>query len=326
MIVGTTDQQVVVHDPARAPFRVLGWADFDKAWSAAGRWMMLVLPPSGFHARGDTAPVASLSGDVSVAADATPCAALVERGVDLALAGDRDEAERGLVAATRLCPDDPASWRELAGLRFSQSRWADAQKTALLAVRLAPDDAYAWQLVATSRYLLGDLTGALDAWNRTGDPHIDVVDIQGAGRTRQPVIADAAGLLPRQVLTPEAFGLALRRVRDLPVASGARMSYESLDGGLAKVNVFFDERPLVPRGWVTFVTMGAQALVFRELQVDVAGPMGIGDLESVAWRWSAARPRVAVGLAFPPPQWISGYCRVRCVVGGANVRRHAIAG
>jgi hypothetical protein len=107
-------------------------------------------------------------------------------------------------------------------------------------------------------------------------------------------------------LTPEAFGLALRRVRDLPVASGVRMSYESLDGGLAKVNVFFDERPLVPHGWVTFVTMGAQALVYREVQVDVAGPMGIGDLESVAWRWSAARPRVAIGLAFPSSGWISG--------------------
>ncbi len=300
VIVGSTDQQVVVHDPARAPFRVLAWADFDKSWAATGRWMMLVLPPDGFRARDDAAPATPPPADVGVPANLTPCGALVDRGVDLALAGDRDGAEQGLVAATNLCPSDPASWRELAGLRFSESRWSEAQVLALLAVRLAPDDTYAWQLVATSRYLLGDLTGALSAWNRTGEPHIDAVDIHGAGRTRQPVVARAAGLQPRQVLTPEAFGLALRRVGDVPAASDVRMSYESLDGGLAKVNVFFDSRPLVPSGWVTFAGMGARA-PDEELQVDVAGPLGVGDLESVAWRWSAARPRVAVGLALPSP-------------------------
>jgi hypothetical protein len=300
VIVGSTDQQVVVHDPARAPFRVLPWADFDKAWVATGRWMMLVLPPDGFHPRsGATAPAPS--SEEAVPADVTPCRALVDHDVDLALAGDRDGAEQGLVAATNLCPNDPASWRELAGLRFSQSRWPEAQTLALSAVRLAPDDTYAWQLVATSRYLMGDLVGALAAWNRSGDPHIDVVDIHGAGRTRQPVVARAAGLQPRQVLTPEAFGLALRRVGEVPSASNARMSYESLDGGLAKVNVFFDSRPLVPNGWATFAGMGARALLYQELQVDVAGPLGAGDLESVSWRWSAERPRVAVDLALPSP-------------------------
>jgi hypothetical protein len=302
VIVGSTDRQVVVHDPARAPFRVLPWADFDKAWAATGRWMMLVLPPDGFRARPDAAPATPPAADVEVPANLTPCGALVARGVDLALAGDHDGADQELTAATNLCPNDPASWRELAGLRFAQARWSEAETLALSAVRLAPDDTYAWQLVATSRYLMGDLTGALAAWNRTGDPHIDAVDIHGAGRTSQPVVAHAAGLQPREVLTPEAFGLALRRVGDVPAASDVRMSYESLDGGLAKVNVFFGERPLVPSGWVTFAGMGARALLYDELEVDVAGPLGIGDLESVAWRWSPERPRVAVGLALPSPE------------------------
>jgi hypothetical protein len=53
---------------------------------------------------------------------------------------------------------------------------------------------------------------------------------------------------------------------------------------------------------VTFAGMGARALLYEELQVDVAGPLGVGDLESVAWRWAAARPRVAVDLAMPSPQ------------------------
>jgi len=310
VIVGSTDQEVVLHDPARAPFRVLRWADFDRAWAATDRWMMLVLPPEGFRPAEDAARAAPASSEGAVPPAQTPCGSLVERSVHLALAGDRVGAEQGLVAATALCPNDPASWRELAGLRFSQSRWSDVEDLALSAVRLAPEDAHAWQLLATSRYLTGDLTGALAAWNRTGEPRIDTIDIHGADRTRQPVIVRAAGLQPRQVLTPEAFGRALRRLRDLPVASSVRMKYEPVsttqDGGLAKVDVFIDERPVVPSGWPAFATLGVRALLLDELRVDVAGPAGAGELQTAAWRWSAARPRVALGLALPAPQWLPG--------------------
>jgi hypothetical protein len=311
VIVGSTDQEVVFHDPARAPFRVLRWAEFDRAWTATGRWMMLVLPPSGFRPgdQGDNVARDTLSSNAAADVDQTPCVALVERGVHLALAGDREGAEQGLVAATVLCPNDPAPLRELAGLRFSQSRWSEAQRLALSAVHLAPGDAYAWQLVATSRYLAGDLMGALDAWNRTGEPRIDTIDMHGAERTRQPVVVRAAGLQPRQVLTPEVFGRALHRLRELPVASNARMRYEPImtsGGGLAKLDIFIDERQVVPSGWLALATLGARALLLDELRVDVAGPLGEGELASAAWRWSAGRPRVALGLALPSPQWLPG--------------------
>ena len=316
VIVGGTDQEVVLHDPARAPFRVLRWAEFDRAWMATGRWMMLVLPPGGFSPHGpggDLARVTPSSSEAAIHPEQTPCGALVERGVNMALSGDREGAEQGLAAATALCPNDPASWRELAGLRFSQSRWSEAQVLALSAVRLAPDDAYAWQLLATSRYLSGDQTGALDAWNRTGQPRIDAIDIHGAERTRQPVVVRAAGLQPRQVVTPEALARALRRLRELPVVSNARVKYEPIiaskannDAGLAKVDVFIDERQVVPSGWMALATLGARALVLNELRVDVAGPLGAGELERVAWRWSAGRPRVALGLALPAPHGFPG--------------------
>ena len=180
----------------------------------------------------------------------------MERGVDMALAGDHEGAGQALVAATRLCPGDADSWRELAGLRFSQGRWTESRDLALSAARLAPEDPYVWQLVATSRFLTGDVMGALDAWNRTGEPRIDTTDIHGADRTRQPVVVRAAGLQPRQVLTPEAFGRALRRLRALPVASNARMKYEPIDGGLARLDVFIDERQVAPSGWRTVATHG----------------------------------------------------------------------
>lgn len=313
VIVGATDLQVVLHDPARAPFRVVRWADFDRAWMAAQRWMMLVLPPGKFSP-GDTGVDVALDrpapADAASNAGQPPCGALVERGVQLALAGDRDGADQGLIAATALCPNDPASWRELAGLRFSQSRWSEAEHLALSAIRLAPDDPYAWQLAATSRYLSGDLTGALDAWNHAREPRIDAIDIHGAERTRHPVVARAAGLQPRQVLTAETFRRALRRLRELPVASNARMKYEpvltSKDAGLAKVDLFIDERQVVPTGWVALAALGARALVLDEVRIDVAGPMGAGELASATWRWPPLRPRVALGLALPALQGFPG--------------------
>ncbi len=305
VIVGSTDQVIVVHDPARAPFRVLTWAEFDRAWTGAGRWSMLVLPPSGFSPGDATAVTPAVT--VAAIPPARPsCDALVARSVDLALAGDPEAAERGLVAAVRFCPQDAAPWRELAGMRFSQSRWSEAADLALTAVRVAPDDAYAWQLVATSRYLLGDAMGALDAWNRTGEPRIDAIDVRGAVRTQQPVIVRAAGLQPRQVLTPEAYGQALRRLRDLPAASNARLRYEPLDGGRARVDVFIDERRTAPRGWLALASLGARAIVLDELAIDIPGGLGAGERETVLWRWSAGRPRVALGLALPSPQGLPG--------------------
>jgi hypothetical protein len=299
VIVGSTDQVVVLHDPARAPFRVMAWADFDRVWAASGRWMMLVLPPGRARPDEAVARVTPVSLDVAVRPDQTPCGALVAHSVQLALAGDRTGAEEGLSAATGLCPNDPASWRELAGLRFSQARWSESRDMALAAVRLAPRDEYAWQLVATSRYLMGDVMGALDAWNHMGEPRLDTIVIHGAQRTRHPVVVRAAGLQPRQVLTSEVFGRVQRRLGDLPVASRARMKYEPLDGGLARADLFIDEHQMLPIGWTALGTLGARAALLHELRVDVAGSMGAGELARGAWRWSANRPRVMLGLALP---------------------------
>jgi len=65
VIVGATERAVIFHDPARAPLRVMGRAEFDRRWSASDRWMAIVLPAARTDAT-DTpalvpAPVASIS-------------------------------------------------------------------------------------------------------------------------------------------------------------------------------------------------------------------------------------------------------------------------
>jgi hypothetical protein len=306
VIVGLTDSEVVFHDPARAPFRTLPWDEFDQAWAATGRWTMLVLPPDGFRAVEEPAPAEPVLPAGAVAAAETPCGAFVAQGVQFALVGDRAEAEQHLHAATRLCPGDPEPWLELAGLRFSELRWAEAEGLALSGIARAPTDAYAWQIVATSRYLAGNAMGALDAWNRIGEPRVDLITVHGAGRTRQPVVLEAAALEPRQILTAETVGRALRRLRQLPVVSNAELRYESLDGGLAALEIVLDEHPAGPRGWFALATIGARAALLDEVALDVGGVLGAGERASVAWRWAVGRPRVALDFAMPSPRGLPG--------------------
>ena len=299
VIAGTTEKEIVVHDPARSPFRVLPWESFERAWAAAGRWMMLVLPPAGR----DSAPAKAVE---PVSKPLTPCDALVERGVTLALAEDKTAAEEALVGATRVCPGNAGAWRELAGWRFSQQRWIDAREFAQTAVRLAPDDEPARELLATSRYLSGDVMGALDAWSPAGEPRIDLININGAQRTHQPVIVDAAGLQPRQVLTSEAFGRALRRLRALPVAAGAALRYEPVQGGLASVDVSVNEREPYPNTWKAFGIIAGRAAVGQEVKLDFAGLFGAGERISASGRWQDERPRVALSLLAPAPSRLPG--------------------
>ena len=56
------------------------------------------------------------------------------------------------------------------------------------------------------------------------------------------------------------------------------------------------------------------------------GPWGPVKLASAAWRWSAGRPRVTLGLAMPHPWRLPGIVSIDGIVGAAVVRRDASDG
>lgn len=296
VIVAWSGDQVVLHDPARAPFQVMPAASFERAWTATGSWALLVLPSDG-----DVARAPPVRSSASADADETfdRCGPLVGESVRRARAGDLAGAESGLDAATRLCPRDPAAWRELAGLRFLQSRWRDASRLAARAVALDHEDDHAWELLATSRFLDEDPLGALEAWNRIGRPQIDIVRVEGARRTRHPVVTGLLDLPPRSLLTPGRLQRSSRRLSELPAAAGSRVRYRLDDAGLAQIDAVVVERPVVPRGLLPIAAAVGQALVHREVRLNVAGPTGGGELWSGAWRWWEARPRATFELAVP---------------------------
>ena len=323
VIVAFTGDRVILHDPAQAPFRVLSRAEFEPAWAAAGGWALLVMPSAGAaglapppvggsdvaarrasHIELPLAPVSASTSPMS------PCAALVAEMVARGRLGDTAAAEAGLATAVALCPDSPAAWRELAGARFLRQRWAAASEAAVHATRLDPADAQDWDLLATSRFLDGQTAAALDAWNHIGRPTVDLVRIQGARRTRQPVIAAMASLPSRALFTPERLGLAERRLAELPSAALTQVTFRPAAGGLAEVDVIVVEPQSLPRTLVPLVSTAARTAAQRELTVAAVTPTGSGETWTASWRWWQHRPRVGVALAMPSPAGLPGITTV----------------
>ena len=298
VLLAWADGQVVLHDPARGPFRVVAEATFLTTWAATDSWTLLVLPDPDSVLHSTQRQVAGTSEAAMAVRPGDGCDALVSQGVGLAQAGDQGGADAALSNAVALCPASALATRELAGLRFVQSRWHEAAQLAGRAVAHAPGDAQAWRLLAASRFILDDLDGALHAWNRIGEPQIDLIRVDGLDRTYQAVVHNLLGLAPRTELSLVALQRARRRLALLPAASATRLGYRPVSGGRAEVEATVVERPRFP-GRVGLASLGAHALLERELVIGTAAPASGGARLDLGWRWWQERPRLALSLRAP---------------------------
>jgi hypothetical protein len=301
VIVGLRDERIVVHDPARSPFRVIEAAEFLHAWAPAKAWMMIAQPRAA-----GARPLPRADGNAGADASDTSmsnslCAGMVEEGVRLSGRGDLAASERVFRLATTECPDDPGPWRELAGVHVLRGDWRQASAAARLALDRDPQDQHAIRILATSLFLSGARDDALNVWNRIESPVIDLVEIRGLEQTRYAVAAKALDLAPQTLLTSGRLQRARKRLDAIPSILGSHVSYEPDENENAKVVAAVVERPVVPAGLISLAAIGARMVSDRVLRVDLAGPAGEGELWSGAWRWWENRPRVEFGMAAPSP-------------------------
>jgi hypothetical protein len=329
VLVSWPDGRILLHDPARAPFRVLPETDFLRAWEAAGFWTMLLMPGR------DAVDAVSPEAKGTTATDPpTPCAGLVDEGVRLAGTGDAVGARRLFEVAAAACPLASGPWREMAGLHALTGAWHEAAKDARRATELDAGDRHAWRILATASFLQDDPLAALEAWNRIDEPRVDIVRIGGLDRTRHAVAARTIDIQPQTLLTVAALERARRRLAELPSAQTARIVYRPGENGLAQVDAVVVERPMLPTSKTALLSTGLHLVSDRELAVAIASPTGGGELWTAAWRWWERRPRVALGFSSPAP--FGGVWRVeafdekqtygRPAVSIAEARRGASAG
>ena len=134
-------------------------------------------------------------------------------GVRLVRAGDRIAAAQTLEAAVALCPASADANLELAGVRFLDQKWDEAGTFAARAVELAPEFDHAWRVLASSRFVEGDASGALEAWNRLDEPRLDLVRVAGLENTSHRVVEN---------LVDVEAGTVRRPRRSLVRAGGSR--------------------------------------------------------------------------------------------------------
>ena len=303
VVVGWSSGRLVIHDPARGPFRVMEERAFTEAWKRSGFWTLVPEPPvpGAAAAQISVPPATALAATRRESVVDNPCDGLVDEGVRLANTGDVKSAAVTLEAAASQCPRSAAAWRELAGLRALAGDWRTAASDARHALERDADDAHAARILATALYLQDDPEGALDAWNRVGEPVIDLVEIAGLERTRYDVAARAMGLRPKQLLTRASLSAARRRLSELPAAQMARVQFKPTEHGQAQIEAVVIERPLVPDSPVSAGVVALRTATDRELAASLSSASGGGETWTVAWRWWERRPRVALAFDAPAP-------------------------
>jgi hypothetical protein len=318
VVTGILDDHVLVHDPAWGPSRQLAFADLLRAWQPAHYWGVVILPQEDRRA---DAPAES--EEKAPAASPDVCERLTSQAITDVQSHGFEEADAVFASVRESCPHSAGPVRELAGIRFAQERWAEAAALAKEAIALDDHDRYAWDVLASSRFMLDDAAGSLDAWNHVGRPRIDSVQITGIRRMRYELLARAVGLDPDTLLTGAAFERAARRLADLPDETAARIDYRPAEDGYATVDIAVAERPARPRGIAEWAATAARFLVNREAEVAVPGATGQGELWEASWRWWANRPRLALSLAAPRTGWLPGVLRVE---GSWEVQTYAMPG
>jgi hypothetical protein len=303
VIVAWASGRVVVHDSARTPFRVISEAAFEAAWQKSGRWTLLVLPGAGKA----LSPLPSPDAITEAEVPRSGCERLIDHAMAALDAKDQAEAVASLDAAAQLCPGDSAPLRELAGVYALQEKWAEASTYASDAVRRNANDEHAWRILATSRFILGDMPGALTAWNHLREPVIDIVNVQGLDRTRYVAATNSMRLRPGELLGVDELTAAGHRLAALPSAQIARVNYRPLENGRTAVDAVVIERPHSPFTLGSLATNAVSAAADSQVSLAIASPTGAGDLVSGSWRWSNARPMI--GLSYSTPVRIGGVVR-----------------
>jgi len=315
VVVAASPDGLIVHDPAVGPSRHIALEEFIAKWQPANHWAVVISPlrvASGPQApHGHESPAATT--EPSTAEPDTAAASDCDRRLAAAVAQVKDRtaaADAAFGALAAACPASAGPLRELAGIRFAQERWHEAAALAERAVALDPHDRYAWDVLGSSRFMLDDDAGALDAWNHVDKPRVDLVRFKGAEHVRSELLARIIGLAPNAMLTDEAFRRAERRLSELPGQASSRLSFRPDGEGFAVVDVAVAERPAYPHGTAAWAATAARMLVDREADVAVPGPTGQGEVWDVSWRWWKNRPRAALALTVPRVGWMPGIWRV----------------
>jgi hypothetical protein len=298
VVVAATAAEVVVHDPARAPFVRVPRGNFAAALARGGGWMAVVTPLDGVK------PLTGSERPTPVPVF-TACSPQIDQAISAAAANDVARARQLLDAAMRDCPDDPAPLRERAGVAFAKRDYALASRLAARAAALDPRDEYTRTLLFSSRLLAGQDAGAIAAYDEAGGVPLEDLRIAGTERISQSLLMEQLGLVPGRPVTSADFGRARRRLAEVPGLESGAVAVTTAPGGGVGIGIAVTERDSWPTAWTSLVALGARGAVARDIGF-TAAPFGRGDRLDVVWRFQPHRPAVGAAFTVPAPGRLPG--------------------
>ncbi|MEQ1757561.1 MAG: hypothetical protein ABL986_04530 [Vicinamibacterales bacterium] len=162
---------------------------------------------------------------------------------------------------------------------------------------------------ATTRFVAGDVEGALEALNAIGEPRISDIRVEGLVRGNPVSLADYLDLREGDVLTRGRLARANRKLIDFPTASIGTVRYDLLEDSVIVRPIIF-ERSRSLKSATTWASIAARTVFTRELRLTFSDLTGHSDVWSPSVRWAAGRPRVRLQVAAPAPGVLPGVARV----------------
>lgn len=261
VLMGWQADTAYVHDPLQGPSRPVPVHRLEALQRPARYWTLVVHGPEGPPPSSQADPEASSTADASA--------------LDGALDGALDDLRAG-----RYVEAETRALARLADLTDAETR------------------SLAWQLVATARLRDGQKGRALDAWNRMGEPRVDLVVIEGLERLRWPTVAARLPAEPGDLLTAPGLALGQQRLEATPGVAAARVDYRPLADGTVEVQAFVVEARAWP-GPLDLVATGVDALVRREAAFEFGPLLAGSERWHGAGRWLDADAMVRFGVSGP---------------------------
>src|SRR5262245_48482247 len=224
-----------------------------------------------------------------------------QRGMDLAHAGQWENARAVFLQAATAAPFDKRFPVELAGVAYRMGDNAAAARHLHRALRLDPSDRYANEFLATLYYLDGNHEAALIYWNRIGKPRISSVTIEPPPVVRPSLLDGALRFASGETLSVREYRATQARLDSLDVFNRFRIDLAPRPGEQfdARVNWIALSR------W-TAVLSSVGDLPFQAVRLDLRN---LGR-RAISWgsfvRWDAQKRRASSSVSGPlsgGPKW-----------------------
>jgi len=217
----------------------------------------------------------------------------------LAHLGRLGAAERAFAAGQKLAPSDARFPTELAGIAFTQKRYARAAHLLRRTIALSPHDVYANNFLGTVYYLEGNVEAALKYWNRVGKPNVAQIREEPVPSISPALLDRAFAFSPAAVLQWPQFLATNTRIGGLGIFPEHQLDLNARDDG--KFDVVFRSQELNGFG---STKLEALLLLFQGLPFSSVTPEYDNfhreaiNFDSM-YRWDAQKRRIWVQLSSP---------------------------